>query len=100
MYDYTEDSVVTVYDHTTSKQDTYKGMAQIKGMFEGLFKMLSDLSNLGAPVVEVHDSPASVFLIWSCPASGVLSATDTFFFDSNFKITRQNVVITSGEPKK
>jgi hypothetical protein len=48
---------------------------------------------LDAPVVDVVENPGMVFLVWKCPGSGVLNATDTFLFDENFKITRQNVVV-------
>ena len=35
------------------------------------------------------------YLIWSCPASGIASATDTFFYDEDFVIKRQNIAFTS-----
>lgn len=36
-----------------------------------------------------------MFLIWSCPSSGFLSVTDTFLFDGNAKVLKQNVVMTT-----
>ena len=34
-----------------------------------------------------------VFLVWSCPSSGITQATDTFAFDGAGKIIRQNIVV-------
>lgn len=51
----------------------------------------------------VHEArkhePGSVFLVWKCPASGFVEATDTFIFDKSSKILRQNVVINFKDPK-
>jgi len=96
LKDYTETSVINVYNQSTGTQKTYKGIAGATDCFTGLFKALSDLSDLAAPVIEVHEpsgeEPGSVLLIWSCKASGFQQATDTFIFDAAGKIVRQNVV--------
>jgi len=97
LLDYTEDSIITVYDQTSGSNTVFAGMAGVRECFEGLFGRLTDLSDLAAPVADVQEAaggePGSVFLIWSCPASGYAEATDTFIFDGNAKILRQNVVV-------
>ena len=48
-------------------------------------------------MVEPTEFPnRQVYLIWSCPSSGVASAQDTFIFDDHFKISRQNIAFTKG----
>jgi len=65
-----------------------------RSLFEGLFEALSDQSDLAAPMVQVDEDSKNVFLIWRCPASGFLDATDTFLIDGNTnKIHRQNVFV-------
>lgn len=62
-----------------------------RSLFSGLFPALHDLSDLDAPVADVSEESKMVFLIWRCPASGFVDATDTFVFGDNNKIYRQNV---------
>merc|ERR1712205_197353 len=98
MLDYNGSSVLKAFDHRTGDLTTCEGEAEIRDFFTGLFAMLSDCSDLAAPVIEVTEVPnKQVYLIWSCKASKVVSATDTFFFDDDFKITRQNIAYTSAE---
>mmetsp|Transcript_19971 Transcript_19971/g.33443 ORF Transcript_19971/g.33443 Transcript_19971/m.33443 type:complete len:120 (+) Transcript_19971:271-630(+) len=95
LLDYTEESVIKVWDTVKGEMSTAKGLDEIKGLFLGLFKQLSDLGTLAAPVVDVQDPPGmpgTVFLVWECPGSGVKKATDTFVFKGD-KIMIQNVVI-------
>lgn len=74
---------------------TYKQGART--LFEGLFENLSDLSDLAAPMVDVSEESKTVFLVWRCPASGFLDATDTFVInDETKKIYRQNVAYRTG----
>jgi len=99
LLDYTESSVIRVFDHGNGELTTYTGLEEVRACFTGLFQTLSDLSTLAAPVVEVQEGPsAQVFLIWSCKGCGILSCHDTFHFDADNKITRQNVVMTTGKP--
>lgn len=93
LLDYTEESVATVFDVKTETKSTFKGLFEIRDLFTGLFADLSDLSGLEAPCVQVFEKPSNVFLIWKCPSSGIVSATDTFLFDENAKIKYQNVVV-------
>merc|ERR1712070_524661 len=79
------------------------GLEAIRGCFTGLFQKLDDLSELSAPVIDVEEGSAAggrghVFLTWKCPSSGVAHATDTFIFDENDKIVRQNVVLQTMTP--
>ena len=94
--DYTEESVLKCFDSTTEKLDVFTGTAEIRGFFDGLFKQLSDLSTLAAPVVDATEGPMKqVYLIWSCPGSGVKFAHDSFYYNDKFQITRQNIGYTS-----
>lgn len=96
MLDYTEESVLKCFDSTTEKLDVFTGTAEIRGFFDGLFKQLSDLSTLAAPVVDATEGPMKqVYLIWSCPGSGVKFAHDSFYYNDKFQITRQNIGYTS-----
>lgn len=103
LIDYSEDSVITTFDQTTGSKTVFTGLAGARECFVGLFASLPDCSDLAAPVQVVKeaskDAPASVFLIWSCPASGYSQATDTFIFDASSKILRQNVVFAYQDPK-
>jgi glutathione S-transferase len=100
LLDYTEESVLKAFDSTTKQLTTAKGIEEIKAFFANLFNVLSDLSALDAPVVEVTEAPfKQVYLNWSCISSGILQAHDSFYFDDNFKIIRQNIGYTS-QPSK
>jgi len=100
LLDYTEASVVRVYDFEEKGLATYKGLRGAKDLFTGLFAQLTDLSGLKAPVVRVEQWPGGgqVFLVWLCPTSGMPQVTDTFIFDENFKILRQNIVSWPAAP--
>jgi hypothetical protein len=103
LQDYSEQSVITVYEQSTGSRTVYSGLDGVRTCFDGLFKSLFDTSNLDAPVQVVKEAslvePGSVFLIWNCLASGYSQATDTFIFDSAGKIFRQNVVVVYQDPK-
>lgn len=94
LKDYTEQSQVVVSDSNSGEYKTFTGLAEIKTCFEGLFKDLSDTSQLAAPAIRVEEAPyPMVFLVWECPSSGIVKATDTFLFDDEGKIVKQNVVV-------
>jgi ketosteroid isomerase-like protein len=103
LQDYTEESVVTVHCQRTGANYVFRGLAGVRACFETLFSNLFDTSDLAAPVITVNeaegDEPGSVFLIWKAPASGYHEATDTFIFDKNAKILRQNVVVDYQDPR-
>ena len=94
LEDYTEDSQVMVWDTSKNEKSVFKGISKIKLLFEGLFKNLSDISALAAPLIEVEEDPGNmVFLVWECPSSkGYTKVTDTFIFKGD-KILRQNIVV-------
>jgi len=94
MLDYDETSVARTYDNTTGQKAEYRGTASIRQMFANLFADLKDLATLDAPVVEVEEDAKQVFLVWKCPGCGYKHATDTFIFGPDFKIKRQNIVVT------
>merc|ERR1712061_826021 len=73
MLDYTDRSVLKAFNHLDGKLQTATGLAEIRTFFTNLFAMLSDLSDLAAPVIEVTEDPKQVYLIWSCGSSGVVS---------------------------
>jgi ketosteroid isomerase-like protein len=104
LQDYTEDSVITVHSQATGGNFEFRGLAGVRSCFEGLFANLYDTSDLAAPVITVNEAsdhePGSVFLIWKAPASGYSEATDTFIFDTNAKILRQNVVFQYVDPRR
>ena len=95
LLDYTEKSTIKVYNQVTDELVEFKGLKGVKECFTGLFKDLSDLSGLAAPVVRVEGASegiaGSVFLVWRCPSSGYTHVTDTFLFDEDGKIAKQNI---------
>ena len=103
LLDYTEQSVITVYNQVDGSNTVFRGLAGVRTCFEGLFSTLYDTSDLAAPVITVSEAtshePGSVLLIWRAPASGYSQATDTFIFDSDSKIFRQNVVVSYQDPR-
>merc|ERR1711970_456178 len=56
-YMYLQDSVLKCFEQSAGELTTCNGVAEIRTFFEGLFGLLSDLSTLDAPVVEVTESP-------------------------------------------
>merc|ERR1712164_107880 len=73
----------------------FGGLAGVKELFTGLFKDLHDTSGLAAPAIRVEEASegiaGSVFLVWRCPTSGFTHVTDTFLFDEDGKIAKQNI---------
>jgi hypothetical protein len=104
LLDYDETSVMRIYNTSDAKKVEFFGVAGARAMFEKLFKDLADLATLDAPNVDVDEAGKQVFLIWNCPGCGFESCTDTFIFGPDFKIKRQNIVVTNGKgpsaPKK
>jgi hypothetical protein len=96
LLDYVEESEVVIHDIATGTNSRVSGLAGVEALFTGLFQDLHDLSDLAAPVVKVEEGPIpQVFLVWENKASGIVQATDTFAFDNNGKIIRQNIVVWS-----
>lgn len=97
MQDYTETTELQSFDHSTGVLTVAKGLAEIQRCFEALFSMLTDLSGLASPVVHVTDQAEGkqVFLVWSCPSSGIIEGVDSFIYDNDYKIVRQNIAYRS-----
>merc|ERR1739844_250411 len=94
LLDYDDNSYARVYNNVTGEVVDFKGLEGIRNMSTGLFADLSDLSTLKAPVVTVEEDGKQVFLVWSCAGCGYQTATDTFIFSADYKILRQNIVVT------
>lgn len=104
MKDYIEDSVVHIASYPEGTDsgiptfEPHKGIVAIRKMFKDLFASIGETCDLAAPLVEVTGDTGTisdakqVFLVWRIPASKYKWATDTFVFDDNFKITKQNIV--------
>mmetsp|Transcript_67275 Transcript_67275/g.82434 ORF Transcript_67275/g.82434 Transcript_67275/m.82434 type:complete len:176 (-) Transcript_67275:14-541(-) len=99
MLDYDQSSIAKVYNNADASKKEFTGLAGIRDMFTHLFEDLHDLKTLEAPVVEVDEPGKTVFLVWKCPGCGFTTATDTFVFGPDFKIKRQNIVITKEAAK-
>jgi hypothetical protein len=87
--------VLVAFDHASGQEVVATGWDEIQGFFEGLFETLSDTSDLGVQVLDVSEEEG-VYLVWSGAASGIVSATDTFIFDDDNKIIRQNIAFVYG----
>jgi len=112
--DYDEDSVLQIfYDNDWTRDggrgtlEEFVGVDAIKGFFTALFSGLetADINvpafkeGGGNPVVEGGDvNSAHVFLVWQAVNSGILKATDTFFWTKTFKVRKQNIVATVAGP--
>jgi len=105
MDDYTNDSVVRLYDHSVDgtpeqKLSTFgpNDLPAIRAMFAGLFPALngcaqgSEDDKLQAQV-DLDEAGKQVFLVWSCSSASFNRATDTFIFDDNGVIINQNIVV-------
>jgi len=99
MLDYTEHSVVELYDAATDTNTVYEGTAKIREMFSGLFKTLGMPNPFTVPVDPIIEEPTTttkfgqVFLLWEAADKGFPRVTDTFIFSqTTFKILRQNIV--------
>eukprot|EP00475_Leptophrys_vorax_P032884 TRINITY_DN51262_c0_g1_i1.p1 TRINITY_DN51262_c0_g1~~TRINITY_DN51262_c0_g1_i1.p1 ORF type:complete len:131 (-),score=35.57 TRINITY_DN51262_c0_g1_i1:77-469(-) len=98
IIDYTEESVVNMYNHTDGTLNTYKGITQIEACFTSLFQSLTDMSGTAAPVQSVDEKHKTLFLIWQVTGSGYTKCTDTFVLNNDYKIIAQNVVVSYTKP--
>ena len=94
LQDYTESSILNMYDAGSGVNRSFVGLDEIGGAFQTLFTYLGSNSQNGLAVnhLDVAEAPESmVFLMWAAPNAGLLEVTDTFNFVGN-KIAVQNVV--------
>jgi len=101
MEDYTEESIVQVWDNTDNTYEAFEGLDRIQGMFVKLFAAMAaertnpkyeNTEGLEVKLLEVDETYSSVFLVWESTSHP--KATDTFTFNGD-KITRQNIVVTT-----
>jgi len=94
LADYTEESVITLYNQVTGEEKVLEGLSGVRVCYQNLFANLHDRSDMGVPIMHIEEgSHAQVFLIWRVPASGYVTAAETFIFSPEGKILRQNVVV-------
>jgi len=108
MEDYTNDSVVRLWDHSAapgSELSDYNGLAEIRAMFNDLFPALKgcngDDDNQLKARVDVDEGGQQVFLVWSCASATFYRATDTFIFETvggRPIISNQNIVVAKSAP--
>merc|ERR1712130_598558 len=100
LKDYDDNSIIR-YVENGGEMKEYKGTSAVSDFFTGLFDIIQmdeekNIPSLAAPVVDVEEAvdgaPGMVFLVWNCPDSGIMKATDTFVFSEDNKIRFQNVV--------
>jgi len=105
MKDYTADSIVQVFDNRGKTYSKFDSEAKIRTMFEGLFTDINkakttpydpNTNGVEVKVLEVEKAFNGVFLVWSSESHP--KATDTFVFNTEGKIIRQNIVVTTKTP--
>merc|ERR1719469_10035 len=89
MDDYTEDSLVQVFDSRLNTYAEFKGMDAIKQMFVDLFAALR--WSLLTQMMQIEPDYNGVFFVWSSLSHP--KASETFVFDDSHKIVRQNIVV-------
>eukprot|EP00927_Polykrikos_kofoidii_P069504 TRINITY_DN65014_c0_g1_i1.p1 TRINITY_DN65014_c0_g1~~TRINITY_DN65014_c0_g1_i1.p1 ORF type:complete len:312 (+),score=32.26 TRINITY_DN65014_c0_g1_i1:102-938(+) len=94
VMDYDETSHVRVFNNADGAKSEYSGTVRVHQLFSEMFSDLSDLSTLDIPVVDIDEDAGQVLIVWKCPSSGYLAATETLIFSRTFKIWKQNIVIT------
>ena len=92
MLDYTEASVVEVFNWSSGELETKTGRTEISEMFAGFWAGMAPggWGKMEAPVRKARDEPVRCgFLIWSAPENKIALAQDTFIYSKNFKIATQ-----------
>merc|ERR1740116_695468 len=101
MLDYLDTSIIRIFDYNGDLYSKHEGLAAIEAMFTGLFAAINAGAvggDAGVDVryLDVQPEYKSVFLVWTSFSHP--KATDTFLFDDEGKIVRQNIVATSESP--
>lgn len=90
VMEYIDTSVVQTYETESKTYTVYTGIEQIQGMFKTLWGEIGE--RVTTPkLLQIDDSTNTVFLAWT---NTLYTGTDTFQFDENQKIVRQNIVRT------
>lgn len=104
MEDYTDESIVQLFDNRDLSYTSYVGRDRIQLMFTELFAAMADrrtntsdpgTEGLEVSLLEIEERFNSVFLAWR--STSHVKATDTFIFNGN-KIIRQNIVVETATP--
>merc|ERR1719330_1992183 len=98
MLDYTEASIIRVFDNNGDVYSKHQGLAAIETMFTDLFAAINAAAvdgdaGVGVRHLAVEPQNKEVFLVWKSFSHP--KATDTFLFDDEGKIVRQNIVVTT-----
>jgi len=88
MNEYNDKSIIQVFNFEDGSFDTYDTTDKILEFFKGAWKDITTVK----PLLEQLDADHnSVFLVWQ--SNSIKHATDTFIFDDEGKIVRQNIVL-------
>jgi len=99
LEDYTEDSLLQVFDKEVGEYQDYKGLEKIGSFFDALWTALADGGDpkskpgFGADLLKVEPNLGCVFLVWHSDAFP--KATDTFIFNDAGKIIHQTIFTNS-----
>merc|ERR1712238_363469 len=102
MLDYTAESIVQVFDHRDEAYNTFNTPEAIKEMFKQLFTDMQAEgrgaagTGLAVKLLEVEPTYNGAFLVWESLSHP--EATDTFVFNADGKIIRQNIVVQTKVP--
>jgi len=94
MKDYTQKSILQVYDWGSNKYTSYRGLSAISSFFSTTFRDLGKDPGVTVPLLQLDQRELSVFLVWK--SKNIPHATDTFIFDTDGRtatISRQNIVL-------
>mmetsp|Transcript_141787 Transcript_141787/g.264231 ORF Transcript_141787/g.264231 Transcript_141787/m.264231 type:complete len:415 (+) Transcript_141787:57-1301(+) len=90
---YDESSQVRWYNNADGKRMDCQGLTEIGKLYEELFPDL-ERETFEQNVADVDEDAGQVFLVFKCPGTGMLTFTSTFIYARNFKIWKQNIVVT------
>jgi len=97
LLDFTNDSILRIFNQADGSLETWKGMAELKVGFTGLLKKFTNMSDVTVPVSVIEESspqgPGGAFTAGSNKASGFRFFSDAFIADANGKLFRQNAFI-------
>jgi len=100
MKDYNDKSIMQVYDFTGKKFTVYDTPAKIEKFFKDAWAGdgTTKLDVTGVPLEQLDEDYKSGFLVWQ--SNHIAHATDTFIFDDEGMIVRQNIVVRPDLPQR